>query len=115
MAYDFSGTWSQRTTHQANLFSSQVTDASVDAAVQFYTLQGVSPAKLVLGMPLYARAFAKTDGIGAPFKGVPEGGAEPGNFYYNVSHLQVNVLSFSLNSFFLVIKGPSSGWSYRAF
>lgn len=89
MAYDFSGTWSQRATHQANLFPTQVTDASVDAAIQFYTSHGVSPAKLVLGMPLYARAFAKTDGLGAPFKGVPHGGAEPGNFFYNVSNLQV--------------------------
>jgi chitinase len=85
MAYDFSGTWSDRATHQANLFPTQSAFASVDAAIHHYTSNGVSPGKLVMGMPLYARAFAHTDGIGSPFKGVPEGGAEPGNFFYNVS------------------------------
>lgn len=88
MAYDFSGTWSDRATHQANLFPTYNSSASVDAAIQFYTSQGVSPSKLVMGMPLYARAFANTCGLGSPFKGVPEGGAEPGNFFYNVSHLE---------------------------
>lgn len=85
MAYDFSGTWSETATHQANLFPTSVTFASVDSAIHFYTSQGVSPGKLVMGMPLYARAFAHTDGLGSKFKGVPDGGAEPGNFFYNVS------------------------------
>ncbi|UZJ55292.1 hypothetical protein CBS101457_004612 [Exobasidium rhododendri] len=83
MAYDFSGTWSRCATHQANLFPSQVTETSVDTAVSYYLAQGVAPGKLVMGMPLYARAFAKTGGLGQPFKGVPEGGAEPGNFFYS--------------------------------
>jgi chitinase len=88
MAYDFSGTWSQRATHQANLFSTEVSETSVDAAVSYYLSQGVAPGKLVMGMPLYARAFAGTNGLGQPFSGVPEGGAEPGNFFYNVSTVE---------------------------
>lgn len=84
MAYDFAGTWSSRATHQTNILPTRQTDASVDQAVQFYLSHGVSPHKLVLGMPLYARAFAKTSGLGHKYRGVPEGGAEPGNFNYRV-------------------------------
>ncbi|MCO5565292.1 hypothetical protein L7F22_018965 [Adiantum nelumboides] len=82
MAYDFCGTWSERSSHQANLLPSQSCEASVEQAIQFYTSQGVAPHKLILGMPLYARAFANTKGLGHKFNGVPEGGAEPGNFNY---------------------------------
>lgn len=42
---------------------------SVDGSVIFYTGQGVHPSKLVVGMPIYGRAFANTDGIGRPFQG----------------------------------------------
>jgi chitinase len=83
MAYDFSGTWSDRATHQANLYSCKASETSVDAAIQYYISQGVAPGNLVMGMPLYARAFAHAKEIGSSFKGVPEGGAEPGNFFYN--------------------------------
>lgn len=82
MAYDFAGTWSERATHQANLLPTSLTESSVDGAVQYYMSQGVAPHKLIIGMPLYARAFANTKGLGHPFKGVPEGGLEPGNFNY---------------------------------
>jgi GH18 family chitinase len=111
MAYDFSGTWSDRATHQANLIATPATAASVDAAIHFYTSQGVSPAKLVLGMPLYARAFAKTDGLGCPFKGVPSGGAEPGNFFYNVSRRE----SIEKHLSDRTIAGPALAGSPRAF
>lgn len=112
MAYDFSGTWSQRATHQANLFSTPATDASVDSAIGFYNSQGVAPSKLVLGMPLYARAFANTDGIGQPFQGVPEGGAEPGNFYYNVR--LVGAAASSTPNAHPSSAGPPAAWPHGA-
>jgi GH18 family chitinase len=42
----------------------------VDGSVRFYTGQGVHPSKLVIGMPVYGRAFANTDGIGRPYQGM---------------------------------------------
>lgn len=89
MAYDFAGTWSSRATHQANILPTKQTDASVDQAVSFYLSQGVPSGKLVLGMPLYARAFANTKGLGQSFQGVPDGGVEPGNFNYRVGPITI--------------------------
>lgn len=70
---------------QANIFPSPQarTPTCADEAVSFFVNQGVNPAKIVLGMPLYSRAFANCrGGIGSSFQGVPEGGSEPGLFFY---------------------------------
>jgi chitinase len=65
----FAGSWDSVAGHQANLFADDPNANSIDKSVQFYTSHGVSPNKLVIGMPLYGRAFAGTDGIGAPYSG----------------------------------------------
>lgn len=65
----FAGSWDKVAGHQANLFSDQPGANSVDASVKLYTGQGVHPSKLVIGMPIYGRAFANTDGIGHPYQG----------------------------------------------
>ncbi|OCF43984.1 chitinase [Kwoniella heveanensis CBS 569] len=82
MAYDFAGSWDAVAGHQANLYADNPEANSVDKAVRFYTLQGIHPSKLVVGMPVYGRAFANTNGIGQPYNGVGEGSWEAGMWDY---------------------------------
>ncbi|RDA88625.1 putative chitinase [Ophiocordyceps camponoti-leonardi (nom. inval.)] len=86
MAYDYAGSWDQRSGHQANLFPNhqrpQCTPFSTEAAVEHYLGHGVAPNKLVMGMPLYGRAFENTDGPGDSFVGVGEGTWERGVYDY---------------------------------
>ena len=88
MAYDYSGSWAQTAGHQANLFASatdpNATPADSESAVNFYCKGGADAGKIVLGMPLYGRAFENTEGPGQPFTGVGEGSWEKGVWDYKV-------------------------------
>ncbi|OWZ66019.1 hypothetical protein AYX14_06066 [Cryptococcus neoformans] len=82
MAYDFAGSWDSVAGHQANLYSDKPDGQSVDRSVRFYLEAGVHPTKLVIGLPVYGRAFANTKGIGSPFSGTGEGSWEAGMWDY---------------------------------
>ncbi|EAQ93172.1 hypothetical protein CHGG_01407 [Chaetomium globosum CBS 148.51] len=82
MAYDYAGSWDATTGHQANLYPNptnpQATKFSTDRAVADYLARGIPPHKLVLGMPLYGRAFEATTGLGRPYAGVGQGSTQSG-------------------------------------
>lgn len=74
MAYDYVGLWQPFISgHQANLYPSKKnpsqTPFSTDKAVTDYLKAGAAKSKINIGIPLYGRSFAKTDGMGKSFKG----------------------------------------------
>ncbi|KAJ9665980.1 Chitinase 4 [Coniosporium apollinis] len=82
MAYDYAGAWDACCGHQSNLYPCRSNPActpfSTAAAVSHYLSHGVPASELVLGMPLYGRAFCGTSGPGRPFCGTGEGSWEGG-------------------------------------
>ncbi len=82
MAYDYAGSWDATTGHQANVYADlanpQATKFSTDRAVADYLARGIPARKMVLGMPLYGRAFEATRGLGLPYNGIGEGSTQPG-------------------------------------
>lgn len=86
MAYDYAGSWDTTTGHQANLYPSTQNPASTpystDKAVKDYIAAGVTPSKIVMGMPIYGRSFDQTAGLGQNFTGVGSGTWEAGVWDY---------------------------------
>ncbi|KAF2196890.1 putative chitinase [Delitschia confertaspora ATCC 74209] len=73
MAYDYAGSWDHCAGHQSNLYPSHsntsCTPFNTHSVVHHYLNSGVTARKLVLGMPLYGRAFVGTSGPGRPYNG----------------------------------------------
>ncbi|KAK2809294.1 hypothetical protein FQN50_003936 [Emmonsiellopsis sp. PD_5] len=116
MAYDYSGSWDTIAGHQANINPSgsnpKSTPFSTKAALDHYINVGrIAPSKMVLGMPLYGRAFANTEGPGTPFQG--NGGAgswEMGIWDYKV--LPKPGAEEKMES--VANNGVGASWSYDA-
>ncbi|KAF8551632.1 glycoside hydrolase family 18 protein [Imleria badia] len=106
MAYDYAGSWLSFADNQSNLYGGSRTGVSTDAAVNYYISSGATPGKIIMGIPLYGRAFENTDGIGQPYSGVGPGTLEAGIYSYKylplpgavVSEDPVDVASYSYDS-----------------
>ncbi|KAF7934331.1 uncharacterized protein EAE98_000959 [Botrytis deweyae] len=80
MAYDFHGSWSQKSGHHAQLFPGNVPDAANgSAAVDYVVSTGFPASKILLGVPVYGRSFLNSRGPGHPYQGC---GGEEGTFEY---------------------------------
>lgn len=79
MSYDFCGPWADKTGYHSNLYGGEL---SAEVATRAYLDAGVSPEKLVFGMPNYGRSFGNTSGVGHKFQGTGGGTWEDGVWDY---------------------------------
>jgi chitinase len=85
MTYDYHGSWENTTNHQAALYADPSRSAGLDGkynisyTVDMYLRDGIDPAKLNLGAPLYGRTWA---GVGSTNNGLyqPSTGAGSGTW-----------------------------------
>ena len=74
MAYDFTGSWSGKAGHHAQLFPGAPDEPSGSAGVDYVIGRGFPAAKILLGIPVYGRSFLGAQGPGDNYTG--HGGEE---------------------------------------
>ncbi|KAF3036842.1 hypothetical protein E8E12_007594 [Didymella heteroderae] len=109
MAFDYMGPgFSNYTGHLSNVYPSESNPRSTDfntvQAIQHYSSKIASPRKIILGMPLYGRSFANTDGLGQKFNGSGDGTWEAGVLDYKALPLNGSTV--------YIDKKAAASWSY---
>ncbi|KAL1694011.1 glycoside hydrolase family 18 and carbohydrate-binding module family 5 protein [Schizophyllum commune] len=82
MAYDYAGSWLSTVANQANLYPDSYNNVSTTAALDWYKANGATTSKIIMGVPLYGRAFEETDGLGHTYNGIGPGTVEAGIYSY---------------------------------
>jgi chitinase len=84
--YDYSTFTYNVSSHNSNWHPStnnpDSTPLNSNQAIVDYVKAGIAPSKIVVGMPLYGRTFANTDGPGQNFHGTRIGIWEPSVYDY---------------------------------
>lgn len=93
MCYDFVTPSSPLADHHSNLFSRMPGNYSADAGVRELIACGFPASKIVLGAPIYGRAFTGVSALQRPFTGVPTGTwGDPGVLdYKRILHQNVTI------------------------
>ena len=86
MTYDYHGAWESTTNHQAALYGQPGDTYTIDQTIQGYLNAGVASDELVLGAPLYGRAWKgvnpTANGLYQSASGAATGTWEAGNYDY---------------------------------
>lgn len=102
MAYDFYGAWDATVGHQAAMFDLKGNGYDVTHAVDLYQSAGVPSGKIVLGAPMYTRAWSGVD-VDDPMDGwnAEAAGPAPGSFEAGV---------YDYKDLLAKIQDPGSAW-----
>ena len=100
MSYDFHGTWEKTTGHQS-AFTGDPNGYDVKTAVGLYLAAGVPADKIVLGAPLYTRAWSGVADGGDGGYLEQAAGAAPGTFEAG---------NYDYKDLLAQLKNPAGGW-----
>ena len=100
MAYDFHGTWESTTGHQS-AFTGDAVGYDIKTAVQSYVSAGVAPRQIVLGAPLYTRAWSGVADGGDGGYAELASGAAPGSFEAG---------NYDYKDLLAKLQDPAAGW-----
>jgi chitinase len=100
MAYDFHGTWESTTGHQAG-FTGDAVGYDIKTAVQAYLNAGVASRQIVLGAPLYTRAWSGVADGGDGGYAEKSSGAAPGSFEAG---------NYDYKDLLAKVQDPTGGW-----
>ncbi|MEW6121122.1 MAG: glycosyl hydrolase family 18 protein [Pseudomonadota bacterium] len=101
MAYDFHGGWESTTGHQAPLYDTVGGNYDIATAVQLYLDAGVAPSAIVLGAPMYTRAWSGVSDGGDGGWNAATSGLAPGSFEAGV---------YDYKDLLQKVQDPNSGW-----
>ncbi len=100
MTYDFHGTWENATGHQS-AFTGDPAGYDIKTAVKAYLDAGVDPKQIVLGAPLYTRAWSGVADGGDGGYAERSSGAAPGSFEAG---------NYDYKDILQQVQDPSAGW-----
>ena len=102
MAYDFHGGWESTTGHQAPIFDTTGGQLDIVTAVDLYRAAGVPSEKIILGAPMYTRAWAGVADGGDGGWNEAASGTAPGSFEAGV---------YDYKDLLAQLQAPDSPWT----